>query len=76
MYGRGCFNWMRTLLRLREYKPQLLIEEFHDPEVYTIARMRLTAFGRDYYRREWARYNALYPAVEVARPTEDAPTDA
>jgi hypothetical protein len=76
MYGRGGFDWARTLLRLRDYKPQPLMEEFHDPEVYTIARMRLTPFGRDYYRREWARYNALYPDVEAARPTEDAPADA
>ncbi len=46
MYGRGGFDWMRTLLRLREYKPQPLMEEFHDPEVYTLARMRLTFYGR------------------------------
>jgi len=39
MYGRGGFDWMRTLLRLRDYKPQPLMEEFHDPEVYTLARM-------------------------------------
>jgi hypothetical protein len=76
MYGRGGFDWMRTLLRLRDYKPQPLMEEFHDPEIYTIARMQLTSFGRDYYRREWARYNALYPNVEAPRPTEEVPADA
>lgn len=48
MYGRGGFDWMRTLLRLRDYKPQPLMEEFHDPEVYTISRMHLTPFGRNY----------------------------
>lgn len=70
MYG---FDWTRTLLRLREYKPQPLMEEFNDPEIHIIVRMRLTPFGRDYYRREWARYSGLYPAVEAVRPTEDTP---
>lgn len=76
MYGRSSFDWMRTLLRLRDYKPQPLMEEFHDPEVYTIARMRLTIFGCNYYRREWARYRELYPDVEALRPLEEATDDA
>lgn len=71
MYGRGRFDWMRTLLRLRDYKPQPLMEEFPDPEVSTIARMRLTPFGRAYYRRAWARYRALYPEVDAPPPSED-----
>ncbi len=71
MYGRGGFDWMRTLLRLRDYKPQPLMEEFHDPEVYTLARMRLTHDGRAYYEREWQRYTALYPDVDAPQPTEE-----
>lgn len=76
MYGRGGFDWTRTLLRLREYKPQPLIEDVHDHEVSIIARMRLTRFGRDYYQREWARYRELYPEVEAPRLTEETPADA
>jgi hypothetical protein len=41
MYGRGGFDWMRTLLRLRDYKPSPLMEEYRAPE----SRMRLTPFG-------------------------------
>ena len=65
------FDWMRTLLRLREYKPQPLMEEFHDPDVYLLSRMRLTPFGRAYYEREWARYRELYPDVEAAEPAAE-----
>jgi len=71
MYGRGGFEWARTLLRLREYKPQPLMEEFHDSEVYTLARMRLTSYGRAYYEREWRHYTALYPDVDAPQPTEE-----
>lgn len=68
MYGRGGFDWMYTLLRLREYKPQPLMEEFRDPEIDMLARMRLTPFGHTYYEREWARYRALYRKVEAQEP--------
>jgi len=60
MYGRAGFDWMRTLLRLRDYKPQPLMEEYRTPYhdngdgTYRApeSRMRITAFGRDYYRHE------------------------
>jgi hypothetical protein len=31
MYGRGGFDWMRTLLRLHDYKLQPLMEEYRIP---------------------------------------------
>jgi hypothetical protein len=81
-YGSSfkSFDWTRTLLRLREYKPQALIEEYHvwvpvkrgnienTEQKY---RMRITAFGRDYYEREWARYRELYPNVEAEAPAKE-----
>lgn len=73
MYGPGGFDWQRTLLRLREYKPAALMEEFHDPEVYLLARMRLTSAGRALYEREWARYRELYPEVEAPAPAQVTP---
>lgn len=83
LYSRGSFDWMRTLLRLRDYKPQPLMEEYrapyHDNGDSTYrepeSRMRLTPFGRDYYQREWARYRELYPAIDAPQPPEETPTD-
>lgn len=68
LYGRGGFDWTRTLLRLRDYTPQPLMEEFHDPQNQLHARMRLTSFGRAYYQNEWARYRELYPNVDAPEP--------
>jgi hypothetical protein len=64
------FDWMRTLLRLRDYQPQPLMEEFGGP--WNTTRMRLTSFGHEYYEREWAHYRELYPDVEAPQPSEDA----
>jgi hypothetical protein len=64
------FDWMRTLLRLRDYQPQPLMEEFSGP--WNTTRLRLTPLGRAYYEREWARYHALYPDVDAPQPSEDA----
>jgi hypothetical protein len=82
-YGRGGFDWFRTLLRLRDYKPPPLMEEYRTPYhdngdgTYRApgSRMRLTPFGRDYYQREWARYRELYPNVDTPQPPEEIPTD-
>jgi hypothetical protein len=68
---RHGFDWTRTLLRLRDYKPEPLLEEFHDPVVYIVGRMRLTTYGRSYYEQEWARYRELYPNVDAPAPTKD-----
>jgi hypothetical protein len=83
MYSRGGFDWMRTLLRLRDYKPSPLMEEYRTPYhdngdgTYRApeSRMRITSFGRDYYQREWARYRELYPAIDAPQPPEEIPTD-
>jgi hypothetical protein len=64
------FDWMRTLIRLRDYRPQPLMEEFSGP--WNTTRLRLTLFGREYYEREWAHYRELYPDVEAPQPSEDA----
>lgn len=80
LYGRSGFDWVRTLLRLRDYKPHPLMEEYQAPG-YALgdggyapveARMRLTAFRRECYEREWPRYRDLYPAFNAPEP-EDAP---
>lgn len=33
-------------------------------------RMMITAFGKEYYRENWARYRELYPDVQAPEPTE------
>lgn len=45
----AIFDWTRTLLRLRDYRPQGLMEEFQQGSEY---RIRISAFGRDYYQRQ------------------------
>ena len=76
LYGHGGFDWMRTLLRLRDYSSGALMEEYRAQLPYRAdlrytpreSRMRITLFGRDYYAREWARYKALYPGVDAPQP--------
>jgi hypothetical protein len=75
IHGRGGFDWTRTLLRLRDYTPQPLLEEFPDPQNQLHARMHLTPFGRAYYQREWQRYTALYPDVDAPEPAAALPAD-
>ncbi len=74
------FDWTRTLLRLRDYRPTPLMEQYHvwvrvkrgdSQSTEQQYRMRLSAFGRDYYEREWAHYRELYPNVEAPAPTKD-----
>jgi hypothetical protein len=73
------FDWTRTLLRLCEYRPQPLVEQYsvwrriqqrdgeHTQQDHW---MRLTDYGRSYYQQEWARYRELYPNVEAPAPTK------
>jgi hypothetical protein len=35
-------------------------------------RLYITSFGETYYRREWARYRALYPGVEAPEPATES----
>ena len=69
------FDWTQTLLRLREYRPRPLMEEFNrwvkrqDGQHSQEYRMRVTAFGREYYEREWSRYRDLYPGVDAPEPS-------
>lgn len=63
----AIFDWTRTLLRLRDYRPQALMEEFQQGSEY---RIRISAFGRDYYQRQWAHYRQLYPEVEAPGPND------
>jgi hypothetical protein len=73
MYGHGGFDWTQTLLRLRDYKPAPLMEEYRTPYqdngdgTYKgpESRLRITPFGRDYYAREWQHYRALYPDIDA-----------
>jgi hypothetical protein len=73
MYGRGGFDWTQTLLRLRDYKPTPLMEEYPTPYqdngdgTYKAPedRLRITPFGRAYYAREWQRYRELYPDIDA-----------
>jgi hypothetical protein len=72
LYGHGGFDWMRTLLRLRDYSGGALMEEYRAQLPYRAglgytpheSRTRIISFGHDYYARAWARYKALYPEVD------------
>ena len=73
LYGRGSFDWYKTLLRLRDYKPQPLMEasngDWIDGYFHRHAlRYRITAAGRAYYEQEWQRYRELYPDVDASEP--------
>lgn len=68
-YGR--IGW-KTWLRLREYKPAPLIQEYHEqPEgaAHPTYYLRLTPFGIAFYERAYSRYQALYPAIEAPKPS-------
>ncbi len=79
LYGRGGFDWTQTLLRLRDYKPAPLMEEYRTPYqdngdgTYKApeSRLRITPFGRTYYAREWARYREIYPDVDAPEPAKE-----
>jgi hypothetical protein len=70
LYGRGGFDWMRTLLRLRDYQPEPLMEQYHIYQPTDHWRIRITPYGRSYYEQEWARYHELYPEVEAPEPEQ------
>jgi hypothetical protein len=70
-YSRGGFDWYLTLRRLEEYKPGRLIEQRRHSNKGYGTSFYITAFGCDYYAREWARYKALYPNVDAPQPPEE-----
>jgi hypothetical protein len=74
-YSRGGFDWYLTLRRLEEYKPERLIEQRRHPNKGYGTSFYITAFGCDYYAREWARYKALYPDVDAPQPPGETSTD-
>lgn len=76
----GHISW-NTWLRLRDYKvsgeERPLVKEYrtssgvYNPAVgYTpdFHWIRLTAFGEQFYRENWARYQELYPEVAAPDP--------
>lgn len=73
----GHIGW-NTWLRLRDYKPGALIEEYQTSGRYPghvgyteqIYWLRLTPFGEQYYRDNWQRYRELYPEVDAPKPDE------
>jgi hypothetical protein len=75
-YGKIGWN---TWLRLRDYKAGALVEEYRTFGEYSQASARtldihwikLTWFGEQYYRQNWARYRQMYPEVEAPEPEEE-----
>lgn len=77
LYDRGGFDYYQTIRRLTEYKPQPLVEDFNGEWIDGLfhrheLRYRITAYGRDYYEREWSRYRDLYPGVDAPAPRGSA----
>ena len=67
-YGR--IGW-KTWLRLREYTPAPLIQEYHEQSPgspHTNYYVQITSFGIAFYERAFARYQALYPSIEAPAP--------
>jgi hypothetical protein len=72
-YGR--IGW-KTWLRLREYTPAPLIQDYREQSPGsppTDSYVQITPFGVAFYERAKARYQALYPSVEAKAPL--APPD-
>ncbi|HEY4033608.1 MAG TPA: hypothetical protein VGL94_06540 [Ktedonobacteraceae bacterium] len=75
-YGRIGWN---TWLRLRDYKTGALVEEYSTVGEYSRASgmtldihcIKLTSFGEQHYKENWARYRELYPEVEAPEPGEE-----
>lgn len=76
----GHISW-KTWLRLRDYKAadeeKPLVEEYRTSSgVYNKATgytpdvrwIRLTTYGEQFYRENWARYRELYPAIAAPDP--------
>jgi hypothetical protein len=68
MYGPGARGWYPTLARLAHYKPEPLLESEDRGGIARRTYYRLTAFGREYYRREWQNYRTRYPQIPAPRP--------
>ncbi len=73
----GHIGW-NTWLRLRDYKPGPLVEEYRTGGPYLahvgysvdIHWIRLTPFGEQFYRDNWQTYNRMYPEVDAPQPEE------
>jgi len=73
----GHIGW-NTWLRLRDYKPGALVEEYRTGGPYLahvgysvdIHWIRLTPFGELFYRDNWQTYNGMYPEVDAPQPEE------
>lgn len=79
----GGIDW-QVWLRLRDDQVGALVEEasfFRQVERSDVSPARyyikMTPFGKAYYRREWEHYRALHPEVDAPEPvtpdTEDTP---
>src|SRR5713101_5460148 len=72
----GAFQWMQkstppnTWLRLRDYTPAPLIQEYHEDRGHSPSTgspltdyyVQITPFGVAFYERAFLRYQELYPA--------------
>lgn len=82
-YARIGWN---TWLRLRDYKVKGEERPLADEERVSVnwtshaggfmtynqeIRMKITDFGKHYYRENWQRYRELYPDVEAPEPQEE-----
>ncbi len=81
----GHIGW-NTWLRLRDYKPGALIEEYNTweqvqrsthgqtwPESRPVYWIRLTPFGEQFYRDNWQRYREMYPEIDAPEPAKETP---
>lgn len=62
----GGIGWS-TWLRLREYTPAPLVQEYYEPS-HANYYLQITAFGIAFYERAYTRYQALYPEIPAPAP--------
>ncbi len=71
----GHIGW-KTWLRLRDYTPAPLIQEYHEDRGHSPSTgspltdyyVQITPFGVAFYERAFLRYQELYPAIEAPVP--------
>lgn len=71
----GHIGW-KTWLRLRDYTPAPLIQEYHEDRGHspftgspvTDYYLQITPFGVAFYERAFPRYEELYPTIEAPMP--------
>ncbi len=74
VHGPGGFARRPTLTRLENFRPQPLIEVIDRGGMIPRSYFRLTAFGIEYYEREWRHYRELYPNLDMPTPRSTPPT--